>query len=311
MNVTFPGDGGVQAVGQVQKNPTRIFQWCNSQILKLTDDLIFKIQQQRSKGDTGGVNQEQMVRLGGFFMENALGIGTTTAPFLVDTNGNCLPSTLSFLFNPNQTKEMTAEGGTALRRMVMEKALEFIRKASVEALQPIQVAAAASTAFVGQWLSREQLLTLLARYKDDGVWAGDLGDLMPQLYASFTNTPLFVIAYDSEEKKIIGYFLDPSYVFNQPSHTTTPLPVIHFHHHFEPLVVPASFKEAWEAMYESHQEQELGMAAIQLQLTDEDLAGGGGERRDGTGGPTSRTTAAAEAQQRQQEQDDGKNLPGD
>ena len=315
MNVSFAGDGGVEAVGRVQKNQTPILQWSNSHILKLTNDLLYKLQVQRSKGDTGGVDQEQMVRLGGVFMERALGIGTTRAPFLVDTDGNCLPNTLSYLLgiltNPNQTEEMTAEGGTALRREVMEKTLDFIRNAPAEALVLIQIAAATTTASVGELLTRDQLITLLTRYKDDGVWAGDLGDLMPQLYSSFTNTPIFIIKYNTEEKKIMGYFLNPSYVFNQPSHTTIPLPVVHFHHHFEPLVVPAGFREAWQAMYENHQEQDLGMAAIQLQLTEEDLAGGGGERSDGTGGATSRTTAAAEAQQRQQEQDDGQNLPGD
>ena len=291
----------------------QVFKWSQADILQLTDDLLYKLQVQRSKEDTGGVDQEQMVRLGGFFMERALGIETRRAPFLVDTNGNCLSLSLSFLSNPNQTEELTVEGAAALKRVVVEKALAFIRKAPLEALVPIQMAAAPKTATIGELplLSRDQLLTLLARYKDDGVWAGDLGDLMPQLYCSFTNTPLFVIAYHSEAKKIIGYFLNPSYVFNQPSHTTIPWPIIHFQHHFEPLVVPACFREAWEAMYESHQEENLGMAAIQLQLTDEDLAGGGGERSDGTGGATSRTTAAAEAQQRQQEQDDGQNLPGD
>ena len=103
LNVTFPGDGGVEAVGRVQKKERRIFKWSNSQILQLTDDLLYKLQVQRSKGDTGGVDQEQMVRLGGFFMERALGIETRRAPFLVDTNGNCLSLSLSFL--SNQTRQ--------------------------------------------------------------------------------------------------------------------------------------------------------------------------------------------------------------
>ena len=295
----------------MKKKHRQIFQLSNSQILQLTDDLLYKLQVQRSKGDTGGVDQEQMVRLGGFFMERALGIETRRAPFLVDTNGNCLSLSLSFLSNPNQTEELTVEGAAALKRVVVEKALAFIRKAPLEALVPIQMAAAPKTATIGELLSRDQLLTLLARYKDDGVWAGDLGDLMPQLYCSFTNTPLFVIAYHTEAKKIIGYFLNPSYVFNQPSHTTIPWPIIHFQHHFEPLVVPACFREAWEAMYESHQEENLGMAAIQLQLTEEDLAGGGGERTDGKTGATSRARAAEAApatEQGQQGHDGGVNL---
>ena len=157
----------------------------------------------------------------------------------------------------------------------------MIRNLPAEQLQPIQAAAAGPMANIGDWLSREELLTLLARYCEDGVWAGDLGDLMPQLYASFTNSPLFVIVYDSDQKKIMGYFLSPSYVFNQPTFMAAPSPVICFQNHYEPLVVPEGFREAWEAIFNSHQTQELGMAAIQVHLTEEDLEGGDGERRAG------------------------------
>ena len=290
-------------------------QWSNAQILKLTEDLLCKLGEHRSRQDTGGVDQEEMVRLGQLFMERAFSITTSRAPFLVDTDGNCLPNCLAFIANPNQTQEETAEGGTGLRKMVMGEVLDYIRKASVEALKPIQAAAAASTANLGAWLSRDELLTLLGHYREDGVWAGDLEDLMPQLYASFTNTPLFVIVYDSDQKKIMGYFLSPSYVFNQPTLTAAPRPLICFQNHFEPLVVPEGFREAWEAIYNSYQTQELGMAAIQLQLTEEDLLGGGGERRAGS----TVTTAAAdrkaggdvESDQMQQEQNDGGIYAGD
>ena len=265
-------------------------QWSNAQILKLTEDLLCKLGEHRSRQDTGGVDQEEMVRLGQLFMERAFSITTSRAPFLVDTDGNCLPNCLAFIANPNQTQEETAEGGTGLRKMVMGEVLDYIRKASVEALKPIQAAAAASTANLGAWLSRDELLTLLGHYREDGVWAGDLGDLMPQLYASFTNTPLFVIVYDSDQKKIMGYFLSPSYVFNQPTLTAAPRPLICFQNHYEPLLVPEGFREAWEAIFNSHQTHELGMAAIQVHLTEEDLEGGDGERRAGA----TVTTAAAD-----------------
>ena len=168
---------------------------------------------------------------------------------------------------------------------------------------------------------------------------------MPQLYASFTNTPLFVIVYDSDQKKVMGYFLSPSYVLNQPTLTAAPRPVICFQKHFEPLVVPECFREAWEAIYNSHQTQDLGMAAIQVHLTEEDLEGGdgatlttaaadrkaGGDGRqrlkefDGEGRDENRstsTTAAGaayhwkaggdvESDQMQQEQNDGGIYAGD
>ena len=139
-------------------------QWSNAQILKLTEDLLCKLVEHRSRLDTGGVDQEHMVRLGQLFMDRAFSITTSRAPFLVDTNGNCLPNSLAFIANPNQTQEDTAEGGTGLRKVVMGEVLDYIRKASMEALEPIQAAAAASTANLGDWLSRDELLTLLGQY---------------------------------------------------------------------------------------------------------------------------------------------------
>ena len=284
-----------------------IFQWSNADILQLTDDLLFKLQQERSKQDTGGIDQEQMVRLGQLFMERAFDIEVSRAPFLVDTNGNCLPNTLSYIANPNQTEEMTAEGGTALRQVVVGEVIDFIKTASVEALEPIQVAAAARTPEeVGmvESLTRDELVTKLTTYKEDGTWAGDLGDLMPQLYASFTNSPIFVIVVCSDRKTMIGYFVNPSHIFNRPTLRTAASPVMLDQTHYEPLIVPQASMEAWEAICGSHETQELAMAAIQVQLTEEDLQKlRDGERSDGAG-----TTAA---EQRQQGQDDGSNLAGD
>ena len=108
-------------------------------------------------------------------------------------------------------------------------------------------------------------------------------------------------------------FTLPTFVFNQPTFTAAPRPVICFQKHYEPLVVPEGFREAWEAIYNSHQTQELGMAAIQVQLTEEDLEGGDRERRAGA----TVTTAAADRKaggdvgQRQQGQDDGGGCAGD
>ena len=284
------------------------FQWSNVDILQLTDDLLFKLQQLRSMEDTGGVDQEQMVRLGQLFMKKAFGIEVLRAPFLVDTDGDCLSNTLSYIANPNQPKEMTAEGGTGLRQVVVGEVLDFIKEASMEALKPIQIAAAAVTANQGDWLTRDELLERLATYRNNGTWAGDLGDLMPHLYASFTNTPIFLIVYDSNQMMMIGYFINPSHVFNRPTLRTAASPVMHFQRHYEPLVVPAGFMEAWEAICESQETQKLAMAAIKVQLSEEDLRGLREEMRDATGA-TALTTGAVE--QRQEGHNFGGNLAGD
>ena len=203
-----------------------------------------------------------------------------------------------------------------MRNMVMGKVLDFIRKASAEELKDIQAAAAGSAAKLGDWLTREQLLTRLERYRKDGEWAGDLGDLMPQLYASFRNTPMFVMLYDSKSQRMIGYFLRPGYVFNQPTLRRAPSPVINFQNHFEPLNVPIEFMEAWEAIYDGHETEDAAMAAIQVQLTDEDLREVRGERRDGRGATSAASASAGimsggDVVQQQQGEGVGGSLPGD
>ena len=285
------------------------FQWSHADILQLTEDLMLKIAQERSKEDTGGVDQEMMVRMGKLFFERAFGIEVSVAPFLVDTDGDCLPNTLSYIRNTNQTREMTAEGGTRLRLDVLGQVIEFIKKASKEELEPIQVAAAASTGDVGTvaWLTREELLAKLARYKNNGEWAGDLGDLMPRLYASFTNSSIFIIAYSSSTKKMIGYFVDPSDIFNRPTLRTAASPVMLFQRHYEPLIIPEGSMQAWAEICASRETEELDMAAIQVHLSEEDISGLRGERRHGPGA-TASTTAA---DQRQQGHGCGGNLAGD
>ena len=54
--------------------------------------------------------------------------------------------------------------------------------------------------------------------------------------------------------------------------------------------------QAWEAICASRETEELDMAAIQVQLSEEDLSGLRGERRDGPGA-TASTTAADQRQQ--------------
>ena len=245
-------------------------------ILELTEDLLYKLGQQRSKEDVGGVDQELMVRLGQVFMQRAFGLVVWRAKFLVSTDGNCLPNALACINNPNKTKGETAERGDRLREVVIGKAIDYIGLASMEDLELIKAAA-------GGNFSKEELLTKLESYRASGEWAGDLGDLMPQIYASFTNTPLFVIAY-SENNSLVGYFLKPSYIFKQPTLSAASSAVVHFQHHFEPVIIPNRLVRAWEAIYESYDTQDLQMAAIRVQLTQEDLRGDVGQRQQGQGG---------------------------
>ena len=306
---------GSQEQHQPTSKPRQLYRWTHEQILQLSDELMCKLAEQRSLEETGGPNQKEMVRLGVRFMDMAFSITATKADFLVDTKGNCLPNTLSYIANPQQTLEETVEGGRALRMLVIEEVLKMVRVMSEETLSYIQVAAAPALGWDAlgdvQWSSREELLQMLTRYREDGVWAGDLGDLMPQIYASFTNTPLFVILYNTDTKKIMGYFLKPSYVFNQPTFTFTPRVVVRHQSHYEPIVVEKQAMAAWQQIYEAWETQQLGMAAIQLTLNEEDLGGIEEERMDAGAADEGKSGGDVGPGQRQQGQDDGGHAAGD
>ena len=200
-----------------------------------------------------------------------------------------------------------------MRKLVIRKVLDYVKNCSTKALEPIQSAAAASGAKLGEWLTREQLLTRLETYRKKGEWSGDLGDLMPQIYASFTNTPMFVIVYDDQDQRVIGYFLRPEDVFNQPTLRRAPSPVINNQRHFEPLNVPIEFMEAWEAIYDGHDPQDGAIPGIQVALTDEDLRELRGERRDARGATSAAAgiTSGGDVGQKQQGEGIGGTLPGD
>ena len=245
------------------------FKWDEADILELTDNIMFKIMQQRSLEDRGGVDRETMLRLGQMFMRRAFGLEVSLAPFVVDTDGNCLPNTLHYIANPTKNQQETAEGGTALRKRVISEALNFIRNASPEELESVQVAASGGDLTAS--LTKEELLEKIGQYGEDGVWAGDLGDIMPQIYASFSNTPVFIIAHSATENCMVGYFLKPAKIFKQTT-LRPPSPVMIYQRHYEPLVIPRGSIEAWDAIYEGFVMQELQMAlGIRVQLSEEDL----------------------------------------
>ena len=248
-----------QEAGAPEKPKPKI-QLSEAQILRTLEDWIFKHQQRMSMEDTGGIDRDEMIEAGIRSLETALGITASSPPFTVELDGDCLWNALSIIANPNLSKEANARAGTVLRRRVMEEAIEMVRTMSSERLELIQAAAAPDDR--GEPLTREELVTLLRRYQENGRWEGALGDLMPQIAASFTRTPLLVIWIGSDSSQTTGNFVNPQHVFHQPNNFSVLNVVVRYHNHYESLIVPADANEALMEVYRSS--QQLGMAAIQL-----------------------------------------------
>ena len=248
-----------QEAGAPEKPKPKI-QLSEAQILRTLEDWIFKHQQRMSMEDTGGIDRDEMIEAGIRSLETALGITASSPPFTVELDGDCLWNALSIIANPNLSKEANARAGTVLRRRVMEEAIEMVRTMSSERLELIQAAAAPDDR--GEPLTREELVTLLRRYQENGRWEGALGDLMPQIAASFTRTPLLVIWIGSDSSQTTGNFVNPQHVFHQPDDFSVLNVVVRYHNHYESLIVPADANEALMEVYRSS--QQLGMARIQL-----------------------------------------------
>ena len=229
--------------------------------LQTFQDWIFTYQQQQSIKDTGGIDKEEMIEQGILALESALGIRASRAPFTIESDGDCLWNALAQIANPHLTKEENARAGTAMRRRVMEEAIKMVRTMPQHRLELIQAAASAPTAPGVQRdpLTREELLTQLERYRENGRWDGDLGDLMPQIAASFTRTPLLVIQIDPVSNQTTGQYINPENVFNQPDNVSVLSVLIRYINHYESLLVPAEAAEALMEMVRNAETEVLEM----------------------------------------------------
>lgn len=274
-----PPDASQEAKKQKQcdikqtEGPKRTIQLTKAFITKTLEEVILKHQQQKSMEDVGGINQEQMIEEGIAFMEEALGITVTRAPFTVEMDGDCLFTSEAFTANPNLTKEENAAMGTKLRHRHIDEAIAYIKNMSSESLLPIQIALTEDER--GEYMSREQVVGVFERFRENGKWDSGLGDLMPQVISSFTRTPLLVVWINTAKNLTTGCFVNPRHVFNMPEEVSVPRVVVRNRNHYEPLLVPKDKEEALQAMYRAAQQQQLAMGAIQLPLS---CRGGGGER---------------------------------
>ena len=274
-----------QGESPLPQEPKQTIQMSPADILRTFEDWIYKYQQRKSMEEVSGINQEEMIMEAIRFMENALGITMSRAPFTIDLDGDCLYNCLAFIANPHLSKEENSQMGTTLRWTVMEEAIEMIRTMPGDRLQPILLAAAGDDS--GELLTREELLAMLERYRENGQWEGALGDLIPQLCASFTRTPLFVIWIDLDNNQTTGYFVNPAHVFDQPEYESVPRVVVRMNDHYEPLLLPGEANEALKAIYRHAQTSHLQMAAIRLPVTCKDGGGVMEKRRDRTPSPGS------------------------
>ena len=105
---------------------------------------------------------------------------------------------------------------------------------------------------------------MLETYRENGVWNGGIGDLMPQIVASFTRTPLFVISINPQKNQTTGFFVNPAHVFKQQEYICVPRVLVLQDNHYNGLIVPAEAGAALELRYRQAETEQQRMAAIQL-----------------------------------------------
>lgn len=186
-------------------------------------------------------NEGMAIEVGINFMADGFGITVERPPFLVEKDGDCLLNSVAIDADINRNPQENAQHGTDNRQIIFTEVIKKVNEMPSEKVQLLQAAAGAC--------SKAELIKRLWDYTQNGRWADDMGDLMPQMISSFTHTPLFVIAVDPERNQTMGHFFRPSEFFEEPEHNSVPIVVVRQHNHYNRLMVPRESQNALSALY--------------------------------------------------------------
>ena len=205
----------------------------------------------KTSRQTWSILVDQMgIEAGIKFARDALGITLTRPPFSMASDGDCLLNAVALDPSIKRTRQENAEHGTYIRQVIFTEAIEVVNNMDTGSMESLRGMVGAR--------SKQELIQLLEIYKCNGQWEGDIGDMMPQLVSSFTNTPLFLINIDVKNDKIIGQFVDPSLLFEQSEINHVPKVIVRQNNHYNRLLLPRDAEQAMTLIYQQAKEEQLG-----------------------------------------------------
>ena len=255
--------GGEKRSEVVPQEPSRSFECSQAFIDKLSDDLVMKYQQSVSRVETGGVQRDLARHEGIHFLKEVFQISAEAFQFDVEADGDCLVVSEVATANPSIGKEECQQLAIELRQAVMDEAIVKIKEMTGNQLLPIQ---AATAVVKGRYMTREELVEEFTQFRQSGTYNAGLGDLMPQILASFTRCPLFVIWVDKTNNQTTGHFVHPQHVFNMPEYDQLPRCVVKLYDHYEPLKLSKDSLIKLKGKYMEAKNEQVKIGAIQLPL---------------------------------------------
>ena len=189
------------------------------------------------------LQEEQVVRSLEYVCER-YNLSLQAAGTLIPPNGDCLFSSAALARNPSLRGEKLQEQATFLRCTLVQEAIETIDSLSREEYQLLHGAAN-----LPSQATREDFKEALGQYLSNGVYDGDIGDVLPFILSSFLGTPLLIIQVGQG-----SHWVSPKNVFNQPLLVELPIVLVRRGEHYEVLLVPEGEEENLKRKFQWSQE---------------------------------------------------------
>ena len=189
-----------------------------------------------------------------FMTERGFNLNSTR---FVPMDGNCSFSMIALGRDPSLGALDLAMEATQLRTSSIAWAIEIIRALDEEGLEQVRLVATPETKFgeLAVFLTREDLISGLERFADNGQYAGQLGDILVYILAAFLRVPILVVDVNHEASPL-GLFVSPRTLFGREPETNVPLVGVRMGNHFEPLLVPEEAGTSLAEMFAAEEEQQ-------------------------------------------------------
>ena len=136
------------------------------------------------------LSPDEVIKKGMAFAAWKLGILCRRPAIRITPDGNCLWTAICHTLNPDLRGEALKQAAWQLRLLAVGTSIDQLNDLSDEGWESLQ---SVSVTRGGKTLSREDIRGQMERYLEYRAYAGDLGDILPQVAASSVGQPLVII----------------------------------------------------------------------------------------------------------------------
>jgi hypothetical protein len=239
-----------------------------------------------SSRDAIPLSPAEVLSKGVAFAASQLGILCRRPQAFIKLDGNCIWTSVCHAIDPTLQGAFLQQSGWELRVKALGTVIAMFGQLSeeeVEWLQAVSVKRKQTVPF-----SKEEIKCKLKSYMEGGQWSGELGDIIPQVVASYLCRPIMIIELTSADKAILK-IVRPGVVFDcgEEEENAVPLMLILHLNHFVPLHIDQGVEETAIEKYK----QWKYSANVNLDVEDSIVGNRSGSH--GTGADRGRRRAAS------------------